>query len=215
VAVAEHTGQVGRLTEVVLREGLRRVREWAERDRPLSIAVNLSQRSLLDPAFPTRVAELLAVEEDLHIVGRVGDSVAAVRIARETKPDAILLDVEMPYHPVSVTMRALRRAAPQARILILTVHDEPRLLQEVLAAGAHGVLMKTATREELVGAIRAVGYHGKTVLSVSTRSAVEPELVQQMIADRSSVSAICRAASAMASPTVGSGSARCALTTPR
>src|SRR5947208_7941569 len=123
--------------------------------------------------FRDGVAELLAVEEDLHIVGRVGDSVAAVRIARETKPDAILLDVEMPYHPVSVTMRALRRAAPQARILILTVHDEPRLLQEVLAAGAHGVLMKTATREELVGAIRAIGYQGKTFLSVSQRSARE------------------------------------------
>jgi DNA-binding NarL/FixJ family response regulator len=123
--------------------------------------------------FRDGVAELLAIEEDLDVVGRVGDSVAAVRMARETKPDTILLDVEMPYHPVSVTMRALRGAAPQARILILTMHDEPRLLQEVLAAGAHGALMKTATREELVGAIRAVGYHGKTVLSVSTRTAVE------------------------------------------
>jgi DNA-binding NarL/FixJ family response regulator len=123
--------------------------------------------------FRDGVAELLSVEEDLDVVGRVGDSVAAVQTARETKPDAILLDVEMPYHPVSVTLRALRQAAPQARILILTMHDEPRLLQEVLAAGAHGALMKTATREELVGAIRAVGYHGKTVLSVSTRSAIE------------------------------------------
>ena len=62
------------------------------------------------------------------------------------------------------------------------------------------------------GVIATTGGLGR---SRATRSAVDPELVQQMIAERSSVSAICRAASAIASPTVGSGSARCALTTPR
>src|SRR5206468_11134956 len=59
VAVAGHTGQVDRLTEVVLREGLRRAQEWADRGRPLSVAVNLSPRSLEDAGFPARVAELL------------------------------------------------------------------------------------------------------------------------------------------------------------
>jgi diguanylate cyclase (GGDEF)-like protein len=59
VAVAEHTGQLGRLTDVVLREGLRRCQEWAAAGRPLNVAVNLSPRTLMDPAFPGRVAELL------------------------------------------------------------------------------------------------------------------------------------------------------------
>ncbi|MEJ3746070.1 sensor domain-containing phosphodiesterase [Actinomycetes bacterium KLBMP 9797] len=59
VAVAEHTGQLGRLTEAVLREGLRRCRDWADADRPLSIAVNLSPRTLVDPAFPAQVEALL------------------------------------------------------------------------------------------------------------------------------------------------------------
>ncbi|HEX5204748.1 putative bifunctional diguanylate cyclase/phosphodiesterase [Paractinoplanes rhizophilus] len=59
VAVAEHTGQLSRLTERVLSEGLRRCREWAEADRPLSIAVNLSVRTLLDSRFPDHVEELL------------------------------------------------------------------------------------------------------------------------------------------------------------
>ncbi|NJP35830.1 putative bifunctional diguanylate cyclase/phosphodiesterase [Micromonospora thermarum] len=59
VAVAEHTGQLGRLTEFVLREGLRRSRDWAHGGHPLSVAVNLSPRTLTDPHFPARVGELL------------------------------------------------------------------------------------------------------------------------------------------------------------
>ncbi|HEX6969320.1 MAG TPA: EAL domain-containing protein [Micromonosporaceae bacterium] len=59
VAVAEHTGLISRLTEVVIREGLRRSREWQATETPLPIAVNLSARTLSDPHFPNRVQELL------------------------------------------------------------------------------------------------------------------------------------------------------------
>uniref|UniRef100_A8M549 Diguanylate cyclase/phosphodiesterase with GAF sensor n=1 Tax=Salinispora arenicola (strain CNS-205) TaxID=391037 RepID=A8M549_SALAI len=59
VAVAEHTGQLGRLTEFVLREGLRRSRDWAHGGHPLSVAVNLSPRTLTDQHFPAQVRELL------------------------------------------------------------------------------------------------------------------------------------------------------------
>jgi DNA-binding NarL/FixJ family response regulator len=120
--------------------------------------------------FREGVAELLGAEDDVEVVGKAGDSVTAVRLVGSKRPEVVLLDVEMPYHPVRVTIRGIRRAAPNTRILILTMHDDPGLLQQVLAAGAHGVLVKTATREELVGAVRAVGYQGKTVLSVSRRS---------------------------------------------
>ncbi|HEY0699453.1 MAG TPA: sensor domain-containing phosphodiesterase [Micromonospora sp.] len=60
VAVAEHTGQLSRLTEAVIREGLRRSRDWKVVDQPLCVAVNLSARTLIDPYFPARVQELLA-----------------------------------------------------------------------------------------------------------------------------------------------------------
>jgi EAL domain-containing protein (putative c-di-GMP-specific phosphodiesterase class I) len=60
VAVAEHTGQLARLTDAVLSEGLRRCRQWADAGRPLSVAVNLSPRTLLDANFPSRVRELLS-----------------------------------------------------------------------------------------------------------------------------------------------------------
>ena len=60
VAVAEHTGQLGRLTEFVLREGLRHSRDWAHGGQSLAVAVNLSARTLNDEHFPERVRELLA-----------------------------------------------------------------------------------------------------------------------------------------------------------
>ncbi|WFE46372.1 bifunctional diguanylate cyclase/phosphodiesterase [Verrucosispora sp. WMMD1129] len=59
VAVAEHTGQLGRLTEFVLREGLRHSRDWAHGGQSLAVAVNLSARTLTDQHFPEQVRELL------------------------------------------------------------------------------------------------------------------------------------------------------------
>ncbi|GAA0515793.1 bifunctional diguanylate cyclase/phosphodiesterase [Paractinoplanes deccanensis] len=83
IAVAEHTGQLSRLTEVVLTEGLRRCREWADEDRPLSIAVNLSVRTLLDSRFPDQVATLLE---------RYG--VAAAQVTFEISEPGMLGDIE-------------------------------------------------------------------------------------------------------------------------
>jgi diguanylate cyclase (GGDEF)-like protein len=60
VAVAEHTGQLGRLTEFVLREGLRRARASDDAGHPLAISVNLSPRTVVDYGFPFRLADLLA-----------------------------------------------------------------------------------------------------------------------------------------------------------
>ncbi|MFC6019689.1 putative bifunctional diguanylate cyclase/phosphodiesterase [Plantactinospora solaniradicis] len=59
VAVAEHTGQLGRLTELVLREALRRSRDWSIGGEPLAVSVNVSARTLGDQQFPAQVQELL------------------------------------------------------------------------------------------------------------------------------------------------------------
>lgn len=83
VAVAEHTGQLSRLTEVVLTEGLRRCSEWAQADRPLSIAVNLSVRTLLDSRFPDQVESLL---------GQYG--VAPAQVTFEISEPGMLNDIE-------------------------------------------------------------------------------------------------------------------------
>jgi len=123
--------------------------------------------------FREGLAELLAVEGDVEVVAQAGDSETAVRLAAATRPDAVLLDVEMPYSPVQVTIDQLRRVSVGSRILVLTMHDDPILVQQVLAAGAHGLLAKTANRQELLSAIRAVAYDNKTVLSLSARTGAD------------------------------------------
>jgi diguanylate cyclase (GGDEF)-like protein len=85
VAVAEHTGQLGRLTEAVLREGMRRAREWENAGRELPISVNLSPRTLLDAAFPDQVSALL--EEY---------SLAPGRLTLEITEDGVVGEPERP-----------------------------------------------------------------------------------------------------------------------
>ncbi|HYN92976.1 MAG TPA: response regulator transcription factor [Pilimelia sp.] len=123
--------------------------------------------------FREGLAELLAVEGDVEVVAQAGDSETAVRRAAATRPAVVLLDVEMPYAPVHITIEELRRAAFGTRVLVLTMHDDPILVQQVLAAGAHGLLAKSATRQELISAIRAVAYDGRTVLSLSSRTGAD------------------------------------------
>ena len=85
VAIAEHTGQLSRLTDVVLREGLRRARGWIESGRPLPIAVNLSARMLMDPTFPNRIANLLEEYQ-----------VPASQLTLEITEDGIIREPERP-----------------------------------------------------------------------------------------------------------------------
>ncbi|WP_091555817.1 putative bifunctional diguanylate cyclase/phosphodiesterase [Micromonospora pattaloongensis] len=85
VAVAEHTGQLSRLTEAVLKEGLRRCRDWTIGQEPLSVAVNLSARTLNDPHFPSRVEELLSEY-----------GVAPERLTLELKEEGVLDGTDRP-----------------------------------------------------------------------------------------------------------------------
>jgi diguanylate cyclase (GGDEF)-like protein len=102
VAVAEHTGQVARLTETVLREGLRRAREWTETGRPLSVAVNVSPRTLIDPTFSGLVGQLLeeyaVAPERLTLeiteVGIVGDPSRPLPTLRRLRDLGVRLAVD-------------------------------------------------------------------------------------------------------------------------
>lgn len=121
--------------------------------------------------FRAGVAEIFAAEDDLQVVGEAGDGAQAVTLARKEEPDVVLLDVEMPGMGPEETLRRLLRASPGSNVLVLTMHDEPRLVRDLLEFGARGYVVKSAAREELLSAVRTVDRdEDRVVLSVSRRT---------------------------------------------
>lgn len=73
-----------------------------------------------------------------------------------TIPDVILMDLQMPVLDGLQTVRLLRAQYPQVRSIIISMHDEPELIDSLRAEGAHGYLLKNASPEEVRGAIHSV-----------------------------------------------------------
>jgi two-component system response regulator NreC len=99
---------------------------------------------------------LLNSQQDFDVVGEAGSGIEALELAVSQQPDLILLDLTMPGLGGMEALPALRRRAPEARILILTMHEDPHYLHQVLRNGAAGYVLKKAADVELLSAIRAV-----------------------------------------------------------
>ncbi|MFD9378003.1 response regulator [Streptomyces sp. NPDC059999] len=122
------------------------------------------------------LAELLDAEEDFDVVAVAGDAAETVRLTAELRPHVVLLDIEMPGNEdPAATVRHLRRAAPEARIMVLTMHDDPVLVQTLLPLGIRGFLHKTVSHQSLAGTVRDVCAGGSRVtISLSARSLAAP-----------------------------------------
>lgn len=106
---------------------------------------------------------LLEGVDDVHVEDEGGTADEAVRLARLHKPDVVLLDVTMPGRSGLAAAAEIRQAAPQAKILILSMHDDPSYVREAFAAGASGYLLKEAADADLVAAVREVAAGGRYV----------------------------------------------------
>jgi two-component system response regulator NreC len=99
---------------------------------------------------------LLDGQEDMEVVGEAGDARTAVFEARAQKPDVILMDVVMPTGSGIDATPAVLKEAPDAKVLILSMQDDPAYVREAFAAGASGYVLKEAADAELVAAVREV-----------------------------------------------------------
>ncbi len=122
-------------------------------------------RIILADDHPQVVAELRAVlEQEFDVVATVGDGNALVAAAERLAPDVIVTDIAMPgLNGIAAAGEILRRNSA-ARIVFVTVHKEPEIVQKGLAAGALGYVLKLTAGDDLVPAIHAV-LQGKCHLS--------------------------------------------------
>ena len=97
----------------------------------------------------------------------------AIDLAGRLQPDLILLDLGMPGLGGLEALPRLRQAAPDARVLVLTMHDDEGYLRQALHSGAAGYVLKKAADHELLSAIRAVLRGEVYVYSALTRSLLE------------------------------------------
>ena len=102
------------------------------------------------------IRNVLAASRGFDVVGEAASGSEAVKLAGECEPDVVVLDVSMPDGTGLEVIGDVRGAAPRARVLILSVHDEAEYVLQAVRAGAHGYLRKDSSPNELRDAVRAV-----------------------------------------------------------
>jgi DNA-binding NarL/FixJ family response regulator len=134
--------------------------------------------------FRRGLTMLLSVEPDIQIVGEAGDGATAAALAAASSPNIVLMDVRMPKLSGIEAITAVRNAAPDARIVMLTVSDEEADLYEAIKGGASGYLLKDASTDEVAQAVRVVA-DGQSLISPSMAMKLLDEFKQMSRTDRS------------------------------
>jgi two-component system response regulator NreC len=106
---------------------------------------------------------VLDADEGIETVGEAGDAREAVFEVRATRPDVILMDVTMPGKSGIEAIPDVLKEAPDAKVLILSMEDDPKFVREAFGAGASGYVLKDAADAEVVVAVLEVAAGGRYV----------------------------------------------------
>ena len=117
------------------------------------------------------IRQFLEDEADIEVIAEANDGAEAIRMVQEQQPDIAVLDIRMPEVTGVEATRRIKERFPNVRVLILTAYDDDPYVFALLQAGADGYVLKTASAEELVRAVRTV-YEGQSALSPEIASKV-------------------------------------------
>ena len=109
------------------------------------------------------LADLISYEKDMTVIGEAGDGEAAFHAAMDLKPDLVVMDLMMPVVDGVEATRRIKEALPDTRILVLTTFGTSADVARAVEAGASGAIMKDASTDEQLSAIREVAAGGRVI----------------------------------------------------
>ncbi len=116
------------------------------------------------PLFRKGVTDLIAMESNLRLLGEAADGASGIELAMQTRPDLVLLDLNMKGMDGLATLKQLKQAELDARIIMLTVSDNEDDVVAALRAGADGYLLKDMEPEDILERLRQAT-QGRLVIS--------------------------------------------------
>ena len=118
---------------------------------------------------------LLESQEDIEVIAEAANGLDAVKHCQTTQPQVVILDISMPEMNGLAAAKAIRHVLPKTAIVALTRHDDEAFVQELMAAGASGYVLKQSRSTELLHAVRAVAAGGQYLDALLTRRASADE----------------------------------------
>ena len=122
---------------------------------------------------------LLGTQPDVTVVGEAENGAEAVALARQLKPDVVVMDITLPDISGIEATRQIHASCPESAIVALTIHEDQHYFFEMLAAGASGYVPKRAAPEDLLTAIRAA-HRGEVFIYPSLAKALVKDFVARL-----------------------------------
>ena len=119
------------------------------------------------------IRSLLESQEDILVVGEAENGSQAIELVKSHSPDVVLMDISMPQMNGLEATRFIHDHFPDAKVLILTQHDNPEYITPALQAGAAGYVLKRSGRRELLNALRQVHEQGAYLTGRITRELLQ------------------------------------------
>src|SRR4028119_1967919 len=105
--------------------------------------------------FREGLVKLLTSYGGLEVVGETTNDQGAVALAREKKPDVVIMQVQMPFEKAKEALDQMRAVEPVPKVVIVTMFEDPALMRDFLRLGVSGYVLKSSSSIHLVGAVRA------------------------------------------------------------
>ena len=108
--------------------------------------------------FREGLANLLTSYGGLEVVSQTSNDERAVALAREKKPDVVIMQVQMPFEKAREALDRMRAIKPTPRVIIVTMFEDPAFMRELLRLGASGYVLKSSSSTQLISAIRVAAF---------------------------------------------------------